>query len=54
GRVVDRSLKTEVENLYVCDASVIPQSAGVPLVLILVSLAHWFAGTLLTPSSLST
>lgn len=46
GRVVDTSLKTEVEGLYVCDASVIPRSPGVPLVLILVSLARWFAGSL--------
>ena len=46
GRVVDNSLMTNVEGLYVCDASVIPRSPGVPLVLILVSLARWFAGTL--------
>jgi choline dehydrogenase-like flavoprotein len=43
GRVVDKNLQTEIEGLYVCDASVIPRSAGVPLVLILVSLACWFA-----------
>jgi choline dehydrogenase-like flavoprotein len=43
GRVVDSNLKTEVEGLYVCDASVIPHSMGVPLVLILVSLGRWFA-----------
>ncbi len=48
GRVVDTSLKTEVEGLYVCDASVIPQSSGVPLVLILVSLARWFTKSLLS------
>jgi choline dehydrogenase-like flavoprotein len=46
GRVVDTSLKTEVDGLYVCDASVIPRSPGVPLVLILVSLARWFAASL--------
>ncbi len=46
GRVVDRELKTEIEGLYVCDASVIPESPGVPLVLILVSLAKWFAARL--------
>jgi choline dehydrogenase-like flavoprotein len=46
GRVVDSNLKTEVEGLYVCDASVIPHSMGVPLVLILVSLGRWFARSL--------
>ncbi|GAB4353389.1 MAG: GMC family oxidoreductase [Candidatus Abyssubacteria bacterium] len=46
GRVVDSSLQTDVKGLYVCDASVIPRSAGVPLVLILVSLARWFARSL--------
>ena len=46
GRVVDNSLRTDVEGLYVCDSSVIPQSPGVPLVLILVSLARWFARSL--------
>jgi len=46
GRVVDSSLKTEVDGLYVCDSSVIPCSPGVPLVLILVSLARWFAHSL--------
>jgi choline dehydrogenase-like flavoprotein len=46
GRVVDKRLRTEVEGLYVCDASVIPRSAGVPLVLILVSLGRWFARSL--------
>jgi choline dehydrogenase-like flavoprotein len=43
GRLVDASLATEVPGLYVCDSSVIPRSPGVPLVLILVSLAKWFA-----------
>jgi choline dehydrogenase-like flavoprotein len=46
GRVVDKSLKTEIDGLYVCDSSVIPRSPGVPLVLILVSLARWFARSL--------
>jgi choline dehydrogenase-like flavoprotein len=48
GRVVDKNLQTETEGLYVCDASVIPRSAGVPLVLILVSLARWFSRSLAT------
>ncbi len=46
GRVVDTGLQTDVAGLYVCDASVIPRSAGVPLVLILVSLAKHFAKTI--------
>jgi len=43
GRIVDRELKTEVDGLYVCDASVLPRSAGIPLVLTLVALAKNFA-----------
>jgi choline dehydrogenase-like flavoprotein len=48
GRVVDNKLQTKIEDLYVCDASVIPHSMGVPLVLILVSLGRWFARSLVT------
>jgi choline dehydrogenase-like flavoprotein len=33
GKVVDKDLQTEVQNLYVCDASVIPEPWGLPPVL---------------------
>ncbi len=33
GHVVDKNLKTEIENLYVCDTSVIPEPWGLPPVL---------------------
>ncbi|RJP14888.1 MAG: GMC family oxidoreductase [Candidatus Abyssobacteria bacterium SURF_5] len=48
GRVVNSSLQTDIGGLYVCDASVIPRSMGVPLVLILVSLARWFSRSLVS------
>ncbi len=38
GEVVDSDLGTEVEDLYVCDASVIPASLAAPVVLTLVAL----------------
>jgi hypothetical protein len=36
--VVDTNLKTEIDNLYVCDCSVIPESWGLPPALTLLSL----------------
>jgi len=36
--VVDTNLKTEIDNLYVCDCSVIPESWGLPPTLTLLSL----------------
>ena len=32
GEVVDTSLKTRLDNLYCCDASVVPESLGLPVV----------------------
>jgi len=43
GRVANNRLETEVKGLYVCDASLIPRSPGIPLVLTLVALAKKFA-----------
>jgi choline dehydrogenase-like flavoprotein len=43
GEFVDKDLKTEIDNLYVCDASVIPISWGLPPVLTLVSLGKRLA-----------
>jgi len=39
GRVVDEGLQTEVDNLFVCDASVFPTSPGMPPILTIVALA---------------
>ncbi len=38
GEVVDTDLQTEIKNLYVCDASVIPDSLAAPVILTLVAL----------------
>jgi choline dehydrogenase-like flavoprotein len=46
GDVVDHNLETEIQNLYCCDASVLPTSLGKPLVWILVSLSKRLAGHL--------
>jgi len=43
GDVVDTDLQTEVENLYVCDASVIPEAWGRPPTLTVLSLAKRLA-----------
>ncbi|MFO7965066.1 MAG: GMC family oxidoreductase [Desulfobacterales bacterium] len=43
GEFVDRNLKTQVDNLYVCDASVIPTAWGLPPVLTLISLGKRLA-----------
>jgi choline dehydrogenase-like flavoprotein len=41
--VLDSNLKTEYDNLYVCDCSVIPEAWGLPPVFTLVSLARRLA-----------
>lgn len=41
GKVVDGQMRTEIDNLFVCDASVLPKSAGLPPVLTIMALAHW-------------
>ena len=40
GEVVDTDLATEVEGLYVCDASVFPEALGRPTVLTIIALAR--------------
>jgi len=47
GSVVDRGLETEVEGLYVCDASVFPEALARPTVLTILSLARRLARALL-------
>ena len=39
GDVLDTDLRTEVEGLYVCDASVFPEALGRPTVLTIIALA---------------
>ena len=43
GDMVDTDLQTEIKGLYVCDASVIPDSLAAPVVLTLVALAKRLA-----------
>lgn len=43
GKVVDSNLQTEVNNLFVCDASVLPTSPGLPPILTIVALAKRLA-----------
>jgi choline dehydrogenase-like flavoprotein len=43
GTVVDTNLQTQIENLYVCDASVLPEAPGNPPILTIVALAKRLA-----------
>ena len=43
GEFVDQNLKTQIENLYVCDASVIPTAWGLPPVLTIIALGKRLA-----------
>lgn len=47
GHIVDENLRTEVKNLYVSDASVIPEALDRPVVLTLISLAKRLSDHLL-------
>jgi choline dehydrogenase-like flavoprotein len=46
GQVVDAALQTKVDNLFVCDASVLPQAPGLPPILTIVALAKRLGKTL--------
>lgn len=45
GEVVDRDLQTKIENLYVCDGSVLPVAPGLPPILTIIALAKRLAKT---------
>lgn len=47
GTMLDRNLKTEINGLYVCDASVFPESLDRPTVLTIIGLGKRLAGHLL-------
>jgi choline dehydrogenase-like flavoprotein len=46
GEVVNNKLGTEVENLFVCDASILPVAPGLPPILTIVALGKWLAKSL--------
>jgi len=46
GEVVDSNLQTEVDNLFVCDGSVLPTAPGAPPILTIVALAKRLVKTL--------
>jgi len=43
GKIVDKDLQTEIKNLYVCDASVLPRAPGMPPILTICALAKKLA-----------
>ncbi len=46
GQVVDKDLRTRIENLFVCDGSVLPTPPGLPPILTIVALAKRLGKTL--------
>ena len=48
GKVVDKNLQTEADNLFVCDASVLPTAPGMPPILTLVALSKRLAKMLVS------
>jgi len=46
GKIVDRDLQTEIGNLFVCDASVLPKAPGLPPILTILALAKRLAKVL--------
>jgi choline dehydrogenase-like flavoprotein len=46
GKIVDKDMQTNIDNLFVCDASVLPTSAGLPPILTIVALAKRLANKL--------
>nr|MBP6803857.1 hypothetical protein [Chloroflexota bacterium] len=48
GTMLDTNLQTEIENLYVCDASVFPEALARPTVLTIIALAKRLAAHILS------
>lgn len=46
GKVVDKNLETEIDGLYVCDASVIPKAPGNPPILGIMAISNKFVENL--------
>ena len=46
GKIVDKHLQTEIDNLFVCDASVLPIAPGLPPILTIIALAKRLAKVL--------
>jgi choline dehydrogenase-like flavoprotein len=46
GEIVDQDLQTEINNLFVCDCSVLPEAPGMPPIVTIVALAKRLAKTL--------
>lgn len=53
GELLDTNLRTQIDNLYVCDCSVIPEAWGLPPTLTLVSLGKRLARHLLDSGSVA-
>jgi len=48
GKIVDKDLQTNIDNLFVCDASVLPLASGLPPILTIVALAKRLSKMLIT------
>jgi choline dehydrogenase-like flavoprotein len=46
GEVVNENLQTDIENFYVCDASVLPSAPGLPPIMTILALAKRLAFSL--------
>jgi choline dehydrogenase-like flavoprotein len=54
GTLVDENLQTEVQGLYVCDASVFPEALARPTVLTIIGLSRRLAKHILQNEKLAT
>jgi choline dehydrogenase-like flavoprotein len=54
GEIVDANLKTEIDKLYVCDYSVVPEEWGLPPSLTLLALGKRLARHLMNPADTTT
>jgi choline dehydrogenase-like flavoprotein len=54
GKIVNKDLQTEIDNLYVCDASVFPTSLGAPPILTIAALAKRLAKNIVAKNNSNT